>query len=63
MIASAIAPRPAAAIAFQNFRPTGADHRPRRRAAGQRDALFKILDGEEQEPTTPFDIYGIIDGR
>ncbi len=24
----------------------------------QRDALFKILDGEEQEPTTPFNIYG-----
>ena len=24
----------------------------------QRDALFKILGGEEQEPTTPFNIYG-----
>jgi len=24
----------------------------------QRDALFQILDGKEQEPTTPFNIYG-----
>ena len=34
-----------------------------RRAADQRDALFKILDREAQEPTTPFDIHGIIDRR
>lgn len=26
--------------------------------AAQREALFKILDGEEQEPTTLFNIYG-----
>jgi hypothetical protein len=63
VIASAIAPRLAAAIAFQKFRPTGADHRRRRRAADQRDALFKLFDREAQEPTTPFDIYGIIDRR
>ncbi len=29
-----------------------------RATEAQRDALFKILGGEEQEPTTPFNIYG-----